>query len=221
MVEDSSLLPIPGSSGKYPAVIFIDGERIEYRQVSGNSLTRLKRATLGTGAKDLYPAETTVESFGRGQNVPYEDTVTKVIITATNTTSYVINEINFDPSVVYSDQIEVYYGGIPLQKPTAMGVDRLAHDVDITYDSGELNSFGNDGDIILEPEFGVIEEDGDKVLVLNIPEVKEGVLITVIQRTGKDWYNDQGSLLQDSSVQARFLQEQQAVLPDKYHYGQI
>ena len=95
------------------------------------------------------------------------------------------------------------------------------HDVNITYDSGEFDSFGNDGDIILDPEFDVIEDNGDKILVLNIPEVKPGVLITVIQCTGKDWYSGSDSLLTDTSVQARFLQEQEATLPDKYHYGQI
>ena len=220
-VEDASVLPVPNSTKKHPAVIFIDGERIEYMEVSANSLKRIKRATLGTGAKAVYPAETTVESFGRGQSVPYKDTTNKLVITATNTASYLINEITFDPLSLLSDQIEVYYGGIPLQKPTAIGVDRVRHDVNITYDSGEFDSFGNDGDIILDPEFDVIEDNGDKILVLNIPEVKPGVLITVIQRTGKDWYSGSGSLLTDTSVQAKFLQEQEATLPDKYHYGQL
>ena len=60
-----------------------------------------------------------------------------------------------------------------------------------------------------------------KFIGVDNPEVKPGVLITVIQRTGKDWYSGSGSLLTDTSVQAKFLQEQEATLPDKYHYGQL
>jgi hypothetical protein len=46
--------------------------------------------------------------------------------------------------------------------------------------------------------------------------------IRVVQRLGKIWYTLDGenTLQSDNTVQAKFLQESPADLPDRYYYGQ-
>jgi hypothetical protein len=215
-VYDGSSLTIPNPSANLPGVIIIGGERIEYMEKAGNVLSRLKRATLGTGARLLYEIETQVIDQGKMQNIPFTDTVIKEIITATNTTSYVINTISFSTATDYQDQVEVYYGGVPLQKTST-----ISHDVNIAYDSSQTNTLGEVSDVVLQPEFVISGTGTNNVLTLNLPDdIIPGARITVIKRTATDWYVNSGSLLVDTSIQANFLREQQASLPDKYHYGQ-
>jgi hypothetical protein len=115
-VQDSVALPVPNPALKIPGAILIGGERVEYTIIDGNILRNVKRATLGTGARDVYPVGTRVTDQGVNQNLPYGETFTTVHITATNTTSYIITGITFDNAVAYKDQVMVYYGGTPLKK---------------------------------------------------------------------------------------------------------
>jgi hypothetical protein len=160
----------------------------------------------------VYPAGTAVIDQGSAQTMPSEDTITKQIITATNTTTYLLS------SITTSDEVEVFYAGKLLQKPTATGVVRYQHDGSIAYDSGEYGS-----DIELSPDFTI---EGAN-LVLSFTPVS-GTRIVVLQNTDRIWYNpgvitaaDGTSLVSASTAQAQFLLERQAGLPDKYQYGPI
>ena len=63
-VLDASRLSVPDPSKNIPGVIFIDGERIEYYDINTttNTLSRLRRATYGTGIKQHSIGEKVYDS---------------------------------------------------------------------------------------------------------------------------------------------------------------
>ena len=79
VADGSRLSPVDGSTA-LPGVIFIDRERIEYFYKSGNTLSNLRRGTLGTGIRSYASGTAVTDSSGQ-QTVPYADT----IYTKTNT----------------------------------------------------------------------------------------------------------------------------------------
>ena len=81
-VVDATGLPEPEYNAKYPGVIFIEGERIEYFNRTGNELRQIRRGTLGTGVKDLYEAGTDLMEQGVDQTMPYQDETEVLTVTA-------------------------------------------------------------------------------------------------------------------------------------------
>jgi hypothetical protein len=142
---------------------------------------------------------------------------------------YELIDFKFNDSIPYEDQVSVLIAGHLLLKPSKTGNPIIKHDFSITLDSDELNSLGQTGDVEVDPDFTI-----SKVNDLYILQVKKesllrdetasiipNVQIKVIQKVGKIWYtlNGDQTLQQDSTVQAKFLQEFPAELPDKYYYG--
>ena len=216
-VEDTSNLPIPAVSQNAPGVVFIQGERIEYFVKTSNMLGQLRRTTLGTGARNVYPEGTTVIDQGRTQNIPVSDQVLIQSTTATSST-YIINPITttstgdgiiLDLNVDAINQIEVYYSGRLLSKSTA-----TIHNFDLAYDSGEYSS-----DSIKVADYTV--DLASQTITLLCPFTTTTNTITVIQRKGTNWNNSGASLLNSNTAQAQFLQQRQSGLPDKYQYGKF
>lgn len=218
-VENSSILPIPYPSKNLPGIVLIAGERIEYMESSNNVLRRIKRGTLGTGTRDVYPINTILSDQGPSQTIPFKETVINYTTSTTGVSSYVLPGITFNPVTTATDQVEVYYGGILLRKPTNTPI--TIHDPLIAFDSGEINSAGISSDITLSPEFTIDVSGATSILNLNLTSITTGTRLVVIQRTSVDWYDTDGSLLNDTSIQANFLKDKQSALPDKYHYGQL
>jgi hypothetical protein len=81
-VVDATDLPNPETDSKYPGIIFIEGERIEYFRKAGNTLLQLRRGTLGTGIKQLYETGTMFMEQGAGATLPYKDDKQVVTVTA-------------------------------------------------------------------------------------------------------------------------------------------
>jgi len=81
-VTDATGLPEPEFNTKFPGVIFIDGERIEFFGKDGNELKQLRRGTLGTGVKDTYPAGTEFMEQGLSSTLPYKDETEIIGVTA-------------------------------------------------------------------------------------------------------------------------------------------
>ena len=105
-VEDGTVLSTPNASANQPGVIFIDKERIEFFQKSGNTLLQIRRGTLGTGIK-AHASGAQVVDAGGNQTVPYADTVytsthTGDGSTATFTTSY---------APASADELDIFIGG--------------------------------------------------------------------------------------------------------------
>lgn len=76
-LKDSSGIQLPNKETNTPGVLFIDKERVEFFEVEGNRLSQLRRGTLGTGVKDVYPEDCRVYGQGREENINYKDTITK------------------------------------------------------------------------------------------------------------------------------------------------
>ena len=73
VVVDAEGLSNPSDNPKYPGVIFIEGERIEFFRRNGNELLQIRRGTLGTGIKDVYEAGTMLMEQGVDATLPYKD----------------------------------------------------------------------------------------------------------------------------------------------------
>lgn len=110
LVENASHLPTPNRSLNLPGVIEINGERIEYLVKDGNTLSQLRRGTLGTSARGIftetgpngipneinpYPAGTYVIDLGPEQTLPYYDQEIKKTFIGDGTTH--IFEIDIVP----------------------------------------------------------------------------------------------------------------------------
>ena len=228
-VYNASVLPNPSPEKRVPGIIFIDGERIEYMAKDGNILSRLTRATLGTGAKSVYPIGTTVVDQGADQTVPFSEKIyVQKLITSESTSSYAIlttstiagDGITLDLGINTYDQVEVYYGGTLLRKPTPSGVLLWTHDFSKSYDSGEYDS-----DTVVSSQFNI--DQTTNIITLNFVPENDKILM-VVKRQSSLWYEpgispatpaNGDSLLTANTIQARFLRSSTAALPDKYYYA--
>ena len=61
-----------------PGVIFINGERIEYWEIDGNKLKRIRRGTWGTGAHATHASGSEVVDSSKQQLIPGSTVHTKV-----------------------------------------------------------------------------------------------------------------------------------------------
>jgi len=215
-VADSSKLVSPNPAKNKPGVIIVDAERIEFFKKSGNILTQLRRSTLGTGPALISESETKVIDQSILQSIPYQDVTLIQNIITTNTSTYNINTttnletygdgIVFTEGINAVDQISVYYGGRPLRKNTI-----IVHDSSIPYYPTAESL------ITLAPEFTVNTVTSE--IVLNIENgVAENIKLTLVQRKGAVWTGTE-SLLTSPVIQAVFLRDKQAELPDIYYYG--
>lgn len=211
VVEDPTVLSQPNPRYNRPGVVLIDGERIEFFTISGNTLGQLRRSTLGTGVKEIHYAGTEVVDQGSDQTVPFKEDVQR-FTTATNSTSTFaveLTDIIFTTSTNYSDQIEVKYAGRSLLKPN---LSTIKHDITLAYDSNEFNS-----DIVVNNQFSIV--NGSSQLEI-YPERIDGYVpggrLEVVRRISRIWYdstNSNTTLSKNNTIQAQFLTAGPAVLP--------
>lgn len=191
-VVNGDRLPAPSRNSKYPGVVVVDGERIEYWNRNGNILTQLRRGTLGTGVKEVYSAGLEIYDQSIETIIPYKDE-TKVL-------SFVGNDIDnmflldWTPNSI--NEFEVYVAGVRLRKN------------ELTTYRTELGLDSPEADIILPAEFSI---DGNMLVLLNIPGINQK--ITVIRRIGKIWTEPGVSLSKSDNIIAKKIQSVQADLP--------
>lgn len=228
-VKDASRLTPPNPQKNKPGIIIVDAERIEWLSKEGNTkLTQLRRSTLGTGPALYSAPETQVIDQTQPQVIPYTEYEYRQYITATNTVSYIINTVDYNTGsgrmsdgitlttgIDAVNQVEVYYGGRKLRK-TPLEV----HDTSIAYDSTSsivINGVLTSTNIVLPPEFYITTSTQE--LHLNITEeISSGTMITIVKKEGIIWTGTE-SLLTSDRIQARFLREREAELPDAFYYG--
>ena len=106
VLADGTNFADPNPALNRPGIIEIRGERIEYFGKSGNTLSKLRRGTLGTGVYNLNKAGTNVQEIGSSETIPYTETsvTNQVLSDGTNTV-----HLTFTPSNV--NEIEVFVGG--------------------------------------------------------------------------------------------------------------
>lgn len=206
-VTDSSALPDPQENTKYPGVVFINGERIEYFIKDGNFLKQLRRGTLGTGTKSIHAIGTEVFDQSIDTSMPYTDETKTTIFTGDGSTKQFT--LDFVP-IGGVNGFEVFVAGKRLRK-NEIASYQLNTTTRQQY-ALENNSIAQDspeGDIILPAEFSVTS-DGVLTL-LNTP--KTGQKIIILRKQGKRW-TDQGVSLSNSNNDiVNFLQTKQVDLP--------
>ena len=213
-VTDATNLIPPNPLTNKPGVVIIDAERIEFMVKDGNVLRQLRRSTLGTGPAAISIAGTTVIDQSLQQTIPYNET-TLIQTTSTTALTYTISTltnsvvgdgISLISGVDAVDQLNVYYGGRELRKRPV-----TIHDKTIAYDTTSTSVS------ILPPEFAIVTATNQ--LVLNVSDSTSiNTEITIVQRKGYIWTGSE-SLLTSDVIEANFLREKEAVLPDIYYYG--
>ena len=193
----------PNRTKNLPGVLFIQGERIEYFEIKNNTVTQLRRGTLGTGVKDVYQEGTKLYGQASNETIDYQDTTTIQTIkaVAVDSTQFVLNRI-----VSNINEIDVYVAGRKLIK----------NQISVFNPTLALDS--SEGDTTVEAEFSLetrISSDGstqETVLLLR-DEPVEGTEIKIVSQTGKVW-NDTGKSLGDSDNPiSKFLRRATISLP--------
>ena len=193
-VENADIFGSVVPTSKNPGVLFIAGERIEFKMIEGNVLKNITRGTLGTGTALEYQIGTVLFKADQSETVPYregsvvntfmtpngyrfnqslnryEKFVNSEFIEATDLGRYVLPNVSFTEGISYEDQISVYVGGRLLQKPVKAPSKLVTHDFSITLYSDEINSQGDTGEIEKDPDF-VIQKVNDQFILQINPDV--------------------------------------------------
>jgi hypothetical protein len=111
MPESSTIQVVDGTklpevTGTTPGVIFVDKERIEYFIKSGDTLSQLRRGTLGTGIKEHSSGAEIVDASGT-QTIPYADTVYTDTYTGDGSTV----QFTTTKTVTSASQLDIFIGG--------------------------------------------------------------------------------------------------------------
>jgi hypothetical protein len=111
--NDTSIVLIDGSNFEEPdtirnspGVIEIRGERIEYFAKNGNTLSKLRRGTSGTGVFDLNYAGTFVQDISSGETIPYNDSIQTIQVLSNGTNTV---KLSFAPTRGNQDSVDVNY----------------------------------------------------------------------------------------------------------------
>ena len=198
---------MPNENSKYPGVLFINGERIEYFIKDGNILKQLRRGTLGTGIKDNHSAGTEIIDQSVNNTVPYKDETITTIFTGDGSTS--IYSLDFTP-VSGVNGFEVFVAGKRLRKNSIKSyqLDTLLR-TSYGTSTETVSQDSPEGDITLPAEFTLTSNN--ELQLLNTPDT--GQKIIVIRKQGKQWSDTGVSLSNSNSDIVNFLQSKQVDLP--------
>ena len=194
-VVDGSMLSEPSKGQNLPGILFIGSERIEYFVKDGNTLKQLRRGTLGTGVKDVYPVGQKVFDQHIGKTVPYKDMTQSQSFVGDGALSTFV--LGFD--VGTSNEVEVFVAGKRLRKTT----------LESFVPQNALDS--PEGDITLPKEFE-FNSATNSITLANVPADKTKV--TVVKKTGQTWTNVGETLGEAENSIARFLRAGTSALPE-------
>jgi hypothetical protein len=189
----------------------------------GNTLSRLRRGTLGTGVKTTYVAGILVQDIGPTETMPYADqTIVKKgdpIATPQLYTDGTL-ELPYVPSI---NDIEVFVAGRRLKKSSYQLFQQEAirqGKLDATLASNDKDYPDSpEGDSQFEAEFSV---DGTSSAVRLTAVVPEHTKIVVVKKQGNIWYPEGTDLTYFDGEIANFIKNTEAIfsqyLVDKYQY---
>lgn len=176
----------PSKSENIPGVVFIEGERIEYFEIIGNTLSQLRRGTLGTGIKSVYSIGTELMDQSLSETIQYRDkTLTQVFEADGSTASYALD---FTATTV--NEIDVYVAGTKLRKNAIQ-----KYDFTIAQDSPEA-------DVPVVADF-YLNLESNTIELAAIPV--ENQKIIVVRKIGKLWNDNGKSLLETNNSITKFL----------------
>jgi len=194
---DATGIQTPNRAIGQPGILFMNGERIEYYIVDGNTLRQIRRGTLGTGVPLQHSAGSVAMSQGPEETLPYKDQTKTTTFTGDgSTTDFVLDFTPETNSNNTTDEADVFVAGRKLRKSPLQSFDKTK-DQDST-----------DGDITLPVEYAI----QDNILrLVDTPAVD--IKIQVIRKTGKIW-TETGKTMADSNTQiAKFIREKTISLP--------
>ena len=190
-------LPAPNPGSRQPAVLFIEGERIEYFVRNGSVISQFRRGTLGTGVKDVYPADTRVLNSGVENTMPYKDEILTTIFTADGTTA--TYTLDFTPNNI--NEFEVFVAGKRLRKNS---IDSYKFD----NVNGPIAQDSPEGDETIAAEFTI---NSNNLQLLDIPT--QNTKVIVVRKQGKIWKDTGVALANSDSDIAKFLRAATVDLP--------
>jgi hypothetical protein len=223
VLTDTSDLYLPVKKYNSPGVVYINGERIQYFEINGNTLTQLRRGVLGTSIAVVHPVDSYVVDVSVNERLPYKDTEHRTDVISDGISIGI--PVDFIPvksnriweqSVKFPstiptthgpcDQIEVFVAGRRLRK-NPMWVF-----------NPNLGANSPAGDVLLDAEFSV---DGESNTIRLTELAPVGTRVTVFYKTGKIWY-EQGdntaskglTLLENSTSVASFIARKSSLVPN-------
>lgn len=218
-LTDATNLFEPVSSRNIPGIVWIQGEKIEYMNKTGNVLSQLRRGSFGTPIGLVYSAGTSVVDMGPQESLPYSETQDREDFYSDGS-SLLIGPLPFVPlkstedwytSTIPEgygrcDQVEVFAGGRRLRKSS----------VDVYTES--LGASSPNADTEIEAEFSV---DGTSAYIRLTSALPAGTRVSVIRRTGKIWYergattaSNGVTLLENETPIANFIAQKTTKLPE-------
>ena len=219
-VVDGSKLSPGNPALNLPGIIEINGERIEYYVKTGNVLSQIRRATLGTGAPALHRVRSNVIDIGHSETIPYVDR--QIVETTVSDGSTNVIPLNYLPRKTpvnwytqtipanngRSDELDVFVGGYRLKKTSYK-----------LFEESNGYPYSPEGDSQYEAEFSV---NGTTNAVRITAEVPADTKIVVVKRQGNLWHPDGTDLTYHDGDIPRFIRNTEAIfsqyLVDKYQY---
>ena len=225
-VSDATNLFDPITSRNIAGVVYINGEKIEYMNKTGNVLSQLRRGSFGTPIGESYSVGTYVTDVSVKESLPYLETQGREDFYSDGS-SLLIGPLNFTPNerkdATGASKSFAYYDTIPTDHYPCDQVEvfaagrRLRKDVIDVY-TEDLGSISPSADTILEAEFSV---DGTTAYIRLTTALPAGTRISVITRTGKLWYErgdttaSKGiTLLENNTSIASFIAQKTTKLPE-------
>jgi hypothetical protein len=240
-VNDASSLFDPIPSRNIPGVIYINSERIEYLNKTGNVLSQLRRGSQGTAIGELYLSGSYVADVGPAETLPYNESQDRTDFVFDGST-ILIGPLDFVPEIgtrntmwdrgsdIYAipneygpcDQIEVFVAGRRLRKDPVYMFNELDPETDELH-KAEFSVDGVNYGTSENPK-GYIRLTIDEIVKLTSDvdgKLPAGTRISVIKRTGKLWY-EQGNntitngvtLLENTTSIAKFIAKKTTGLPE-------
>ena len=220
LVSNGTVLTEPKASINIPGVVEINGERIEYMSKTGNTLTQLRRGSLGTSIKEIHEIDSDVIDVGANETIPYNETQDKADFTGDGSTTE-FGPLDYTPEK--TDITNWYRETIPSENGPCntievfVGGRRLRKDSITVYDEA-LGSSSPTADKTLEAEFSV---DGSTNFVRLTEPAPIGSRVTIIRKTGRSWYTrgettaSSGiTLLDNNNAIADFIASKTTDLPE-------
>jgi len=219
-VSDATVLSDPIKDRNIPGVIEINNERIEYMVKSGNTLSQLRRGSLGTPIGEFYALGSDVIDLGPKETIPYNERQDREDFVSDGST-VLIGPLEYVPTKSirtnwYRETIPDTHGACDTIEVFAAG-SRLKKDPISVYDE-QLGASSPVADKQIEAEFSV---DGSSAYIRLTEPVPAGTRISIIRRTGNTWY-DRGettasngvTLLANSTAIAEFIADKTTDLPE-------
>jgi hypothetical protein len=207
-VVDASGLTVPSTELNIPGVLFIEGERIEYFKIDGNTISQLRRGTLGTGAREIYEAGTELMDQSASESLPYTDEMVSLIKLEDESTQIVL-----DWMPTYGvNEFEVFVAGRRLRKSSLESYQFQEVDENGNLITGLIDQDSPNGDITVDPEFTLTIE-GDTAIV-NLAETPiANTRVLIVRKVGKMWQKEGEQLRYTSNSVAEFIRGATTDLP--------